>query len=108
VWANFWGVLGLVVLNNLLSILGVMACYVGAFFIMPVHFATIVVAYRQVFPADGSVLPLGPTEPPPHWPSPGDSFRGPSDTGIQSERVDNLKTATPAGIKPSEGPTGQP
>jgi hypothetical protein len=56
--ANFGGVLGLVLLTTLLSLVGVLACYVGVFFVMPIHFAAVAVAYRQVFPeAEGAVPP---------------------------------------------------
>ena len=48
--ANFSGVLGLVVLTMLLSMLGALACYVGMFFVMPIHFAAVTVAYKRVFP----------------------------------------------------------
>ncbi len=49
--ANFGGILGLMILTMVMSLLGMLACYVGAFLFMPVHFAAIAVAYRQVFPA---------------------------------------------------------
>jgi len=57
--ANFGGVLGLVLLNALISLVGLMLCYVGAFFVMPITFAALTMAYRQVFPAEevGVVLP---------------------------------------------------
>jgi hypothetical protein len=55
--ANFGGVLGVVLLNFLIGTLGVLACYVGSFFVMPIHFAAIAVAYRQVFPADDQTEP---------------------------------------------------
>jgi hypothetical protein len=57
--ANFGGVLGLVLLNALISLVGLMLCYVGAFFVMPITFAALAMAYRQVFPAEemGEVLP---------------------------------------------------
>jgi hypothetical protein len=51
VMANLGGVLGLFMLNMLLSIVGVLFCYVGAFFVMPIGIAAWAVAYRQVFPA---------------------------------------------------------
>lgn len=57
---NLGGILGLVVLNFLLTFVGVLACYVGAFFVMPIHFGAIAVAYRQVFP-DEHVEPAKPT-----------------------------------------------
>ena len=47
---NFGGVLGLTLLIVLLSLLGVLLCYVGAFLVMPLGYAMIAVAYRQVFP----------------------------------------------------------
>jgi len=49
--ANFGGLLGLVLLDMLFSFIGVLACYVGAFFVIPIHFAANAVAYRQVFPS---------------------------------------------------------
>ena len=48
--ANFGGILGLLLLNAALGIVGVLACYVGVFFIMPVALASYAVAYRRVFP----------------------------------------------------------
>ena len=51
VWANLGGVLGLVLLQSLLSLAGVLACYVGVFFVMPVIVGATIVAYRKVFPA---------------------------------------------------------
>ena len=51
VLANFGGVMGLLMLNMLLGIVGVLFCYVGAFFVMPIGLAAWAVAYRQVFPA---------------------------------------------------------
>lgn len=53
VTANFGGVLGLLLLLMLLSFAGVLLCYVGAFFVLPLHFAAISVAYRRVFPGGG-------------------------------------------------------
>jgi large-conductance mechanosensitive channel len=57
---NLGGVLGLVLLNFVLTFVGLLACYVGAFFVMPIHFGAIAVAYRQVFP-DEHVEPPKPT-----------------------------------------------
>jgi uncharacterized membrane protein len=59
--ANLGGVIGLVLLNMLLTLVGYAACCVGLFFVLPVHFAANAVAYREVFgedappdrPADG-------------------------------------------------------
>jgi hypothetical protein len=47
--ANLGGVLGLMLMMMMLSFLGVLLCYVGALFVMPIHFAAWSVAYRQVF-----------------------------------------------------------
>lgn len=48
--ANFGGVCGLVVLNAVLSFAGVLLCYVGAFFVMPITLTAQAIAYRRVFP----------------------------------------------------------
>ena len=47
--ANFWGLLGLVVLNGLLGIVGVICCYFGVYFVLPICFAALAHAYREVF-----------------------------------------------------------
>jgi hypothetical protein len=46
---NLGGVLGLMLMMMMLSFVGVLLCYVGALFVMPLHFAAWSVAYRQVF-----------------------------------------------------------
>jgi hypothetical protein len=58
--ANFGGVLGLVLLIALLGLVGVLACYVGAFFVLPIHFAAYAVAYRKVFPRSDEPTPDDP------------------------------------------------
>ncbi len=63
--ANFWRVLGLLLLNGLLSIGGVVLCYVGVFLVLPITFAAIATAYEQVFGlASGDVQPHLPPPPP--------------------------------------------
>ena len=47
---NFWGLLGLAVINTALGLVGALACYVGTFFVLPVGFAAMTIAYRKVFP----------------------------------------------------------
>jgi uncharacterized membrane protein len=47
--ANFWGLLGLMLLSGLLAFLGIILCYVGWFLLMPITFGAIAVAYEQVF-----------------------------------------------------------
>jgi len=47
---NLGGVLGLMLMNWLLSMAGMLCCYVGAFLVLPVTFAATAVAYRRIFP----------------------------------------------------------
>lgn len=60
--ANFWSLLGLLMLNGLIGFAGVLLCYVGVFLALPVGFAAIAVAYEQVF---GLGEGIGPNVPPP-------------------------------------------
>lgn len=46
---NFWPLLGLLLLNGMLSFVGILLCYVGAFFVLPITFGAIATAYEQVF-----------------------------------------------------------
>jgi uncharacterized membrane protein len=64
--ANFTGILGLLLLNVALGIVGVLACYVGVFFIMPVSLASYAVAYRRVFPEVSQNF-ASPPPPPANW-----------------------------------------
>lgn len=61
--ANFWSLLGMLLLNGLLTFVGVLFCYVGAFLVMPISFAAIAMAYEQVFGL-GEVRPNVPPPPP--------------------------------------------
>jgi hypothetical protein len=61
--ANFWRLLGMLMLNGLLTFVGVLFCYVGAFFVLPITFAAIATAYEQVFGL-GDVQPNLPPPPP--------------------------------------------
>jgi len=67
--ANFGGVLGLVLIEIGLGVLGVILCGIGIAFVMPISKAAWTVAYRQVFPAPpaGQVQypPFAPPPPPP-------------------------------------------
>jgi hypothetical protein len=47
--ANFWRLLGLALLTTFLQIGGVLLCYVGVIFVLPINFAAIAAAYEQVF-----------------------------------------------------------
>jgi hypothetical protein len=47
--ANFWRLLGMLLLTGLLTFLGVFLCFVGVYLVMPISFAAIATAYEQVF-----------------------------------------------------------
>lgn len=64
--ANFSGILGLLLLNALFGIVGVLCCIVGVYFYLPVSFAAQAVAYRRIFPDTGSTFP-SPPPPPGDW-----------------------------------------
>jgi uncharacterized membrane protein len=61
--ANFWRLLGLLLLTALMNIVGAVFCYVGAFLALPIGFAAIAVAYEQVFGL-GNAQPNAPPPPP--------------------------------------------
>jgi len=60
--ANFGGILGLLLLNALFGIVGVLCCIIGVYFYLPVSIAAQAVAYRRIFP---DVAPTYPAPPPP-------------------------------------------
>lgn len=64
--ANFWRLLLLYLLNALLSIGGLLLCYVGMFLVFPITYGALAVAYEQVFGlSDGTdVAPNLPPPPP--------------------------------------------
>ena len=64
--ANFGGVLGLLLMNAVISFAGALACYVGAFFVVPIAFAANAAAYRRVFPDVAPAYPM-PPPPPASW-----------------------------------------
>lgn len=61
--ANFWGLLGLLFLNFLVSIGGLLLCIVGVYLVIPITYSAIAVAYEQVFGLRQG--PLAPNTPPP-------------------------------------------
>jgi len=61
--ANFWRLLGLLLMTGLLSFVGVLCCYIGVFLVLPVSFAAIATAYEQVFGL-GEFQPNLPPPPP--------------------------------------------
>lgn len=63
--ANFWRLLIMMLLTSLMSIAGVLACYIGMFFVFPIVYATIAKAYEQVFGlSDGREFSNVPPPPP--------------------------------------------
>jgi uncharacterized membrane protein len=47
--ANFWRLLGMIILTSLMGIAGMLLCYVGLFLVLPISYAAIAAAYEQVF-----------------------------------------------------------
>ena|SRR5687768_10526581 len=47
--ANFFGLLGMIFLNFLLSTAGLLLCMVGVYLVLPISYSAISVAYEQVF-----------------------------------------------------------
>lgn len=64
--ANFGGVLGLLFLNAVLGFVGLLCCFVGAYFYLPVAFASQAVAFRRVFPEVPETF-VSPPPPPASW-----------------------------------------
>lgn len=62
--ANFWPLVGLILLNGLLQTLGALLCYVGVFLVWPISFAAIAVAHEQVFGLGEVPTPNLPPPPP--------------------------------------------
>ena len=63
--ANFWGLLGMLFLNFLLSLAGLLLCIVGVYFVIPISYSAIAVAYEQVFGLREGPLPVNTPPPPP-------------------------------------------
>jgi len=61
--ANFWRLLGLLLVTFLMNLVGALFCYVGALLVAPIGFAAIAAAYEQVFGL-GEVQPNLPPPPP--------------------------------------------
>jgi len=64
--ANLGGVIGLVVVNVGVGLLGVLCCYFGVLFVMPVSMASYAIAYRRVFPESSHNF-ASPPPPPANW-----------------------------------------
>jgi len=64
--ANLGGILGLLLLNALFGIVGVLCCIIGVYFYLPVAYAAQAVAYRRIFPDVNATYPT-PPPPPGDW-----------------------------------------
>jgi hypothetical protein len=49
-WANLSGVIGLILCQFAIGFVGYLACAIGLYFVLPLMFAGVAVAYRKVFP----------------------------------------------------------
>ncbi len=67
VWANLSGVVGLIIGEFVIGFVGYLVCGVGLYFVLPLLFAGVLVAYRKVFPTQNQ---------PNLNPPPPDAFRG--------------------------------
>jgi hypothetical protein len=65
--ANFWGLLGLMILSGLLGLAGFCALIVGVYFVFPITYSAVAAAYEQVFGLRNPNEPL--TDLPPAPPS---------------------------------------
>jgi uncharacterized membrane protein len=64
-FANFWGLVGMVFLNFLLSVAGLLMCIIGVYFVLPISYAAMAVAYEQIFGLrQGAQPPAAPPPPP--------------------------------------------
>lgn len=51
VWSNLGLVVNVLLISFLLSIIGLLACCIGVYFVFPINLAAITLIYRQIFPA---------------------------------------------------------
>jgi hypothetical protein len=56
VMTNFWGMLGLTLLNSIIAGLAYLCCILPTFLVLPITFGANIVAYRRVFPDSVSGL----------------------------------------------------
>jgi hypothetical protein len=102
IFANFWGVAGVLLLYLLLVYAGLLMFLVGAWFVHPIYYAAFAVAYRQVFPrADWDAADLVDEDDEDenereHAPR---MVEGPASTGIQ--------TTPPRDVPPETGITAE-
>lgn len=63
-FANFWGLLGMMFLNFLLNVAGLLCCIIGVYFVLPISYSAVAIAYEQIFGLR-QTAPVAPTVPPP-------------------------------------------
>lgn len=63
-WVNFGGLLLLFILTGLILVGGILALCIGIFFVLPLIYSSILIAYKQVFPSTDA-SPQNSTPPPP-------------------------------------------
>ena len=64
-FGNFWRLLGMFILNGLISMAGLLLCYVGMFLVFPIVYGAVAIAYEQVFGLnEGDFVPDLPPPPP--------------------------------------------
>lgn len=63
--ANFGRLLGLILLNFVFSLAGMLLCIVGVYLVVPISYAAIAIAYEQVFGLRSGDLAAAPAPPPP-------------------------------------------
>lgn len=65
--ANLGGVIGFQLLDSGLRLAGILCCFVGFYFYLPISLAAYAIAYRRVFPDVGRVGEYPPPPPPGSW-----------------------------------------
>jgi len=63
VWANLSGVVGIILLEFVMGIVGYMVLAIGVYFVLPIMFAGVLVAYRKVFPPLNNNQTYNPPQP---------------------------------------------
>lgn len=54
VWANLGAVVSLILLQFVLTFVGLLLCFFGVYLVLPVSFAAVAVAHRKIFPKIGA------------------------------------------------------
>jgi len=65
--ANFWRLLGMMLLTGLINMLGVLCCYFGIFLVFPITYGAMAIAYEQVFGLNIGETDFGLPPPPPSF-----------------------------------------